>query len=174
MKTTICFSCTARVPDIKGPTHPYILSLSGCWKLYGEILAKDYLAEYFDPLIHRIVVDSYAVTHPGDENNRKAVRSVNIHLISLYYIFEKGFKDKILRDIIKRAAENKEIDKHYHWITPPSFKETLNVTDVLKANNPSEHKKLVQDWGSSVWKKWKTDHIHTIEYVAGLVEEVIK
>ena len=40
-----CFACCALVPDIDGPTHKYMLSAPGCWKLYGEILAKEYSPE---------------------------------------------------------------------------------------------------------------------------------
>ncbi len=158
MNITTCFSCNAKVPEIDGPTHPYILSSPGCWRLYGEVLAKDYSAEYFDELTHRIVVDSYAVTHPGVENNRKAVRSVNIHLIGLYCVFEKKMKGKILLEIIRQAAEDKSIDTYYNWLTPPSFSETLNVTDVLKASDPDTHKELVHNWGLSVWTAWKSQH----------------
>jgi len=147
-----------------------MLSSPGCWKLYGEILAKDYSPEYFEELTHRIAVDAYAVTHPGDRENRKAIRSVNIHLISLYCIFEKGLGGKILLDIIKKAAEDSSIDKHYIWLAPPDFGKVLNVTDVLKTNSSSEHKKLVHDWGMSVWSLWKLSHE---QFVESLVDSIV-
>ncbi len=88
-KTTICFSCGAIVSDLEGLIHPYMLSSPGCWKIYGEILAKEYAPETYDPDPHRITVDTYAVTHPGVKEERRAIQSVTIHLIRLYYFLKK-------------------------------------------------------------------------------------
>ena len=37
-----CFSCGALVPDMSGPTHPYMESSPGCWHVYGEILVRQF------------------------------------------------------------------------------------------------------------------------------------
>ena len=83
VKLIRCFSCRATVPDIEGPIHKYMDSSPGCWKLYTDILAKEYNADFYNQNIHRITVDTYAVQHPG-KPERKAIQSVNGHLISLY------------------------------------------------------------------------------------------
>jgi hypothetical protein len=88
---TRCLSCKVLVPAIEGPTHEYILSVPGCWQLYGEILAKEYMPENYDADLHRITVDAYAAQHPGIPN-RRAIQSVNVHLISLFAIFELGLE----------------------------------------------------------------------------------
>lgn len=157
-ETVACFSCGALVPKIEGPIHKYMLADPGCWKLYGEILAKEYTQNNYDPDAHRITVDTYAVTHPGLKEERRAIQSVNIHLIRMYYQFEKNIQGKQLLQIIKDAAEDRELHKLFIWLNPPSFKNTLNITHVLSASNMQEHKERVYDWGLSIWTAWKKVH----------------
>lgn len=160
-KRIACFGCGALVSDIDGPTHKYMLSTPGCWKLYGDILAKEYTISNWDPDTHRITVDTYAVTHPGIPE-RRAIQSVCVHLISLYFTFEKGLPGAQATQLIKRVVENKNITAKLAWLEPPQFQGTLHVTDVLQANDFEEHKKLVRSWGQSVWQVWKAKHLHAI------------
>ena len=169
-KNIICFGCGALVPDIESPTHEYMLSAPGCWSLYGKILAKEYTFENYDPDSHRITVDTYAVTHPGDKTERKAVQSVNIHLIRLFYLFEKNLKGKKLLQVIKNAADDEGLHRGFRWLEPPSFINTLHVTDILKAKDIDEHRKIVELWGKSGWSAWKNMHGNTIESLAKRVE----
>lgn len=74
-----CFSCGALVPKTEGPTHDYMLSLPGCWAVYGEVLAREYERPSY-MVNHRLTVDAYAVQHPG-EPTRAATRSVWLHLV---------------------------------------------------------------------------------------------
>ncbi|MEO6457262.1 MAG: DUF5946 family protein [Chloroflexia bacterium] len=164
-KKITCFGCGALVPDIEGPIHAYMLSAPGCWRIYGEILAKEYTPEYYDADSHRISVDAYAVTHPG-RKERKAIQSVNIHLIRLYHTFETNLGGEKLLQVIKKAADDETLHKELVWRTPPMFENTLHVTDVLKAKDTEEHKKIVRSWGESVWKVWKDKHGDTIESLA--------
>lgn len=161
-KQIICFACGALVPDIDGSTHKYMHSAPGCWKLYGEILAKEY-AQY-DPDIHRVTVDTYAVTHPGNKE-RRAIQSVNGHLISLYCLFEKHMSGRQATQILKQVVENKTITDTFTWLEPPSFQGTKHVTDVLKERNFEEYKELVRAWGRSVWQVWKEKHLQVIETI---------
>lgn len=165
-----CFACGALVPDIDGPTHEYMLSAPGCWKLYGEILAKEYSPENYNADSHRITVDTYAVTHPGDKNERRAVQSVNIHLIRLYYLFEEDMKGERLLRIIKNAANNEELHKELVWLHPPSFKDTLNINSILITQDIEKHKKAVRLWGESVWLLWKENHGNAIKSLAKKVK----
>lgn len=169
IKTIKCFGCGAVVPDIEGPTHEYMLSVPGCWMLYGKVLAEEYASENYDPDSHRITVDTYAVTHPG-KNERRAVQSVNIHLIRLYYIFERNLKGESLLRVIKNASENEELHTTFEWLEPPSFENTLKITDVVKAESMSEHKKIVYLWGKSVWKVWKDKYGEKIETLANVIK----
>lgn len=157
-----CFSCGAMVPDVEGSTHDYMLSSPGCWKVYGDILAKEYSPDFFDQTVHRITVDTYAVQHPG-KPERRAIQSVNGHLISLYATYEKNLPHKQAAAVLKRVIEDEELVGKFVWLEPPNFKDTKNVTDVVVATNREEHEALVREWGDSVWKIWKEKHFEAIE-----------
>ena len=84
-----CDGCGLTLPRIEGPTHAYMLSSPACWKIYGEILAREYSnGDYWQ--VHRLTVDTYALQHPGKQDSR-AIQSVNVHLASLYLIFKKKY-----------------------------------------------------------------------------------
>ena len=162
-----CFSCGGLVPDIDGPTHKYVLSAPGCWKLYGDIVAKEFMPENYDPDVHRISVDTYAVQHPG-KPERRAIQSVNGHLISLYAMLEKGLRGKEATAVLKKAVEDKKLKEQFQWLEPPSFESTMTVADVVKAEDFEEHAKLVRKWGESVWAAWKAKHHDRIVYLAAM------
>lgn len=148
-----CFSCKAIVPDVKGSVHRYMSSSPGCWKLFGEVLEK----EYSDPAYrknHRITVDAYAVQHPGDPSPQ-SIQSVNLHLASLCLIFEKGFNVKKADKGLTRLAKYK---KELLWLEPPASMGRMDVTDLLQATNAEEHCRLVLEWGRSAWKAWEAHH----------------
>jgi hypothetical protein len=113
-KLVPCFSCGALAPDMDGVTHKYVLSSPGCWALYGEILARDY-SEYNYPPVHRLVVDAYAVQHPGKQI-RQAIQSVAVHLIGLYLSLEKGMDAKQVTQAIGRATQ---FSGRFIWLDPP-------------------------------------------------------
>jgi hypothetical protein len=145
-------------------------SSPGCWGLYGEVLAKEYSPEYRDAHIHQITVDAFACQHPG-KPERRAIQSVNGHLVSLYLVYEKNVIGKEASAAIKHIIEDENAVAGFAWLEPPSFEGSLTVADVLKAKDVSEHKKFVKDWGESVWKTWKAKHLRTVELNA---EKVLK
>ena len=59
-----CFGCFATVPRVEGPTHAYMLSSPGCWKLFTGLL--DELNRDADTAgsVLQNAVDAYAVQHP--------------------------------------------------------------------------------------------------------------
>lgn len=168
IKEITCFACGALVPDIDGPVHEYLAAAPGCWKLYGEILAKEYATENYDPIMHRITVDTYAVQHTGIPEKR-TINSVNFHLIRLFLIFEKQLEASKANSIMTRISKDEALHKKFKWLDPPSFVHTLTVTDVIKAENMDSHKKLVKEWGSSVWHVWGKTYK---EYIEQLVEQI--
>lgn len=156
-----CFGCGALVPNIQGPTHKYMLSSPGCWQIYGQILAKEYDPQQYNADIHRVTVDTYAVTHPGN-NERKAIQSVHVHLVSLFCIYEKAMSGTEATYVLRNLAENKKLAATFVYLDPPSFQQTLHITDVVKAITVEEHRQLVHEWGKSVWDVWKGKHQDTI------------
>lgn len=57
--------------------------------MFCEIMEREYSdLRYWKG--HRFSVDAYACQHIGKNEDKRAMRSVNIHLASLYGIFEEG------------------------------------------------------------------------------------
>ncbi|GLR19584.1 DUF5946 family protein [Portibacter lacus] len=84
-----CFSCDAKSLNFDGNCHEYMLSSPGCYEMFNEVLEKEY-SDYRFSKAHHYTVDAYAIQHPGELKNQKAVNSVGIHLVSLYFLFEKS------------------------------------------------------------------------------------
>src|SRR3954452_19975323 len=86
-----CVGCGALVPDIDGPTHPYLGSSPGCWQAFGELTARRYAggASTGDDTIFRLAVDTYATQHPGVPG-RQSSQSVDAHLFVLCLVLERG------------------------------------------------------------------------------------
>lgn len=149
-----CFSCGAAVPDIEGEVHEYILAAPGCWQLYGEVLAKDY-GEFGYPEVHQMTVDAYAVQHPG-KPERRAIQSVTVHLISLYYAIEKGLDASQSRQMIGQALRFKQA---FTWLEPPKDMGKITVADVARrANSLQEYEQAVRAWAASAWQAWSAHH----------------
>ena len=114
-----CPGCGALTPDVDGPVHPYLGASAGCWTVYGEVLAKEYV-DYRYPSVHRLTVDAYSVQHPGTPS-RRAIQSVAVHLVSLYLVLERGFSSEKATAGIRRALEHR---KQFVWLDPPSPSKT--------------------------------------------------
>ena len=130
-----------------------MLSAPGCWAAYGELLAKSY-GEFNFPPAHRIIVDAYAVQHPGEKNDQ-AVHSVALHLIRLFNIFEIGYENEKANGIMSRSTQFKGI---FTRLEPPSFLGGITAVDVAKAITFSEYQRIVNDWGLCAWRAWEIHH----------------
>lgn len=77
-----CVGCGGLVPDVAGPTHPYLQASAGCWQLYGEVSARQHGESGSEPgqaSVHWHHVDAYAVQHPGgSEHDRRQRQSVAV------------------------------------------------------------------------------------------------
>ncbi|MEM8970201.1 MAG: DUF5946 family protein, partial [Bacteroidota bacterium] len=84
-----CFGCGAESLNIEGECHKYMLASPGCWMMFTEIMEREYSdLRYWKG--HQFTVDAYACQHVGKKEDKRAVNSVNIHLASLYGVFEQG------------------------------------------------------------------------------------
>ncbi len=152
-KTCRCFSCGAEAPDIQGEVHRYMDSSPGCWKLFGDILEKEYADQAYWKN-HRITVDAYAVQHYGVPSPQ-AIQSVNLHLASLHLIYVNGFDVKQAdKGLTYLAGFKSELS----WLTPPAAVGSINVTTILRAKNAEEHCELIYKWGKDAWEAWKEHH----------------
>ncbi|NUM78864.1 hypothetical protein HUU40_31285, partial [candidate division KSB1 bacterium] len=150
---TACCGCQALVPDIDGPSHPYLGASPGCWAIYGEVLAKEY-GEYRYPAVHRLTVDAYAAQHPGVPS-RQAIQSVAVHLISLFLLSERRFAIAKMTEAMRGALRHRD---HFVWLAPLASLANMTILDVTRAQSLQEHSRCVQAWAESVWQAWSPHH----------------
>jgi Family of unknown function (DUF5946) len=161
-------TCGAVVPTVDGTTHPYMLSTAGCWSLYSQILAR----EYGDPryfAVHRFTVDCYAAQHPG-RPERKAIQSVNAHLVGLHVMLERGSSAGFAGRTIGVVADS--LSNELKWLDPPDTFGRLTVEDVVGASDAEAHCAVVRDWAAEVWAAWSLHH-ETIRILASRAMEKI-
>ena len=146
-------SCGGLVPDIDGPTHPYLESSPGCWQVYGEVLAREYSDAAFRSM-HRLTVDSYAVQHPG-RPTAQSIQSVCVHLMSLCLVVERGAKPAYSTRVIGQAVRPKG---RFAWLTPPRSLGEITVVDVAATSTAAAHIDRVRAWAESAWSAWAEHH----------------
>lgn len=155
-----CPGCGCRLPAEDGPTHPYMLSTPGCWRAYGEVLAR----EYSDPAragLHRLAVDAYAVQHPGG-GDRRARQSVAIHLMSLCLMLERGGSDEQARRLLSQAAAERAA---WPRLSAPRFRGDPCVLDVLASSSAEGHLDAVRRWAAGSWGAWAAEHERVREWL---------
>ena len=151
-KMTKCPGCRAEFAEYDGPVHNYFGESAGCWKAYGEVLAREYESiEYWK--VHRLTVDTYAAQHPFN-TDRRNIQSVNIHLMALYAIVELGQPFDVVPPLLKRAAHSFKND--FKFLPPPTDLGEMTVKEVLEAKSAEEHCEKVWLWTRSVWRAWKS------------------
>jgi hypothetical protein len=148
------------LPDVEGPTHPYIGASAACWARYGELLAREF-GELRGPAIHRLSVDAYAMQHPG-QPERRSIRSVAVHLMGLCLVLERGWK---LEDATRRLGGLVERARP-HWLDPPVPNGSLTVEHPL-AGPPAEHADRVREWAEDVWLAWSPHHAQVNAWLDG-------
>jgi len=156
---SICQGCGTSLPANHNDTtiHPYMLSSPACWKYYGEVLACEYTEPSY-AIVHRLTVDAYAAQHPGNNTDRRAIQSVNVHLASLYLIFEKNISHAAATDAIRKL-----ILHHKGAFIPLSIPATLGdltIKSIAQAKNAEEHQMLVKEWAYSTWQAWRIHQQH--------------
>jgi hypothetical protein len=141
------------VPAILGPTHAYIGAVPGCWRVYSEVLAEEYVADGASDCLG-LIVDAYAVQHPGVES-RQAVRSVAGHLISIRQVIEAAADGRENQQRLRAALAGSE---RFRWLDPPSFEGTITILDVSAAERGHARRGVVRAWAESVWRAWGPHH----------------
>lgn len=151
-----CPGCLAefkKIEDVK-PQHPYIGAVAPCWDTYSEILAKEFSdSDYFKA--HRITVDSYCAQHIGNQQDRRARQSANLHLIALYLYFERHANEEQILSFLRKMTIQKT---DWPIISQPVDPHWLTVHNVLQAQNAEEHFKRCIEWGKSVWEAYSNFH----------------
>jgi Family of unknown function (DUF5946) len=143
-------TCGARLTAMEGPIHRYMLSTPACWEAYGQVLAR----EYEDPSrwrTHRFSVDAYAAQHPGIDTPQ-ARNSVGVHLSRLCLIFDREWPLERANDAMLAITAKKF---NYPWLSPPATPASLNVSDILAAQDAAQHMAAVEAWARAVWNSWR-------------------
>ena len=159
----VCPGCQNELPEMNGPTHPYMLSSPACWRVYGELLAR----EYSDQRLmthHRLTVDAYAVQHPGVDVPA-ARRSVAVHLSRMYLLLERAWPMARANACMLAISASKDARP---WLPPPSMQGTRTVVDVPASTTPGEHEERVLLWARSVWQAWEPHHRTVAQWCATL------
>lgn len=144
-RDSACFACGALVPDMIGPTHPYMLSAPGCWHLHGILSSAQYRRS-------QLSVDGYAVQHPGDPG-RRANQSVCVHLQNLCRVLELGGsvddRPSFLRTLTHRA---------YPWLSPPPPAYPITIVDLVGAREASTYVTTERRFAEASWAAWSMHH----------------
>lgn len=153
MDHTHCPGCGAAFPERDGPTHAYMTSSPACWAAFGRLLAQEYLQPRLEGA-HRLSVDAYAVQHPGDPADRRAVQSVGLHLARLMVQLETPRPPRQTNSVMLAFANRKHTLIPLH--PPSSF--SMTIADVTPFAGKSEHAHKVQEWARSAWNDWAAHH----------------
>ena len=124
-------------------------------------MAKEYGEYGYPELTHRLTVDTYAIQHPG-QPSRKSIQSVNVHLISLYFIFKKGFDGRMATLKMNEVLAK---DLKLEWLEPPEPNGQITVIDIANAKGKAEHERQVRGWAENVWGHWYTRHSKKIDLI---------
>jgi hypothetical protein len=155
------------LPAQDGRAHAYMTGSAAYWAAYGDLLA----AQYNDPQrmqFHQLVVDSYAVQHPGTDDPR-AVRSVGIHLMTLCLFLEHGADPSLGTGLHKRMVERPV----FHRVMPPEQRGRLTCLDVPTSGPVDQARSSVYAWANDAWAAWSAHHgtVRTWLISSGLVRD---
>lgn len=150
---TKCPGCGASFPEADGPVHAYMRSSPACWAAFGALLAH----EYSDPTrmaTHRLSVDTYAVQHPGDPADRRAVQSVGLHLARLMRQLEAPTPPSETNDVMLEFSRRK------HTLIPlaPPLAFSLTMEKVAPFAGGAQHVEKVREWAHATWGDWAAHH----------------
>lgn len=163
-----CPDCGADFRPFDGVTHAYLGGSPACWNAYNELLAREFQDQaYF--AAHRYSTDAYTTQHPGDQSDRRAAQSVNIHLTALYALIEEG-RDASYGPHLLKTLANEHKDKFQPLEPPLPDAYTITVKDVIAAKTAKEHIDIVNEWARDVWRAWERHH-ETARTLARLIAD---
>lgn len=165
-----CFSCGAKSLNFEGECHDYMLASPGCYEMFNEVLNKEY-SDFRYSKAHHYTVDSYAVQHPGEISNQKAVNSVGIHLVSLYCLCEKKYGIEKSAQIKMEFAQFNKEKKVIQPMEHPEIFKGRTIFDIWDNENPNEHFDLCKQWALDTWESWSNQHENIEEWAAPFLKE---
>jgi hypothetical protein len=165
--SVVCPGCGLSLRVVEGPSHAYMTCTPACWSRYGDLLAAQYSSR--DRMaFHQLIVDSYAVQHPGGQDAR-AVRSVGIHLMTLCLFLETGADPDLGASLHRRMVQRPVLG----WLEPPLVRGQLTVADVPVDGPIASAQRAAYAWASEAWNAWSRHHrtVRMLLMTAGLYVE---
>jgi hypothetical protein len=144
-----CQGCGIILPQEQGLEHPYMKGSPSCWKGFGLLLEAQY-SDLQRMRFHQLVVDSYAVQHPGSTLNQQ-VQSVGIHLMTLALFIEDGLDPSLGTQIHQKMVERPV----FSYLPRPSDVGTLKFDHIPLLGVPRAE---VYEWATSSWNAWSDHH----------------
>jgi hypothetical protein len=125
--------------------------------MYCEVLEREY-SDIRYSAAHHFTVDTYAIQHPGNEQDMRALNSVNIHLASLYMIFERNLSVSAAALFKSKYAQYYKLTNIFEWLPPPDSAAELTIFDVWNNSTPELHFQLSKKWAHAGWMQWARHH----------------
>ena len=141
------------MPDEAGPIHRYMTASPGCWRIYTELTATGLPPAACAPL----VVDAYAVTHPGVPGPQSTA-SVWIHLLTLCFTLERGWP---VEGAIRLRRTGADAFSGWPWLERPIAMGDATAVDVRRAlddHSPERAADLIGRWVEGAWAAWSHHH----------------
>jgi Family of unknown function (DUF5946) len=142
------------LPLHAGPTHAYVGASPACWSLYGQ-LPTAFRMTAVGETVRRLVLDTYAVQHPGTPQLR-SVQSVAVHAMGLCVLLERGAEERRVKPVLGRRPTRRA--PALRWLEPPRPNGTLTVRDTLGADGAENYVTAVNAWAADVWAAWEPHH----------------
>lgn len=152
-----CPACGATVPEVPAdaPTHAYVGSPAACWAAFGRLQADEMTRFGYPAPAHRLVVDAYMASHPGDGTDRRDRQSVFVHLRALGARLALGRSEQQILAQMRTAPVPRP---QYPLLTPPTQPPVLNLNSVEDAPDLSAYTERAWEWAGSVWDAWSHQH----------------
>lgn len=138
--------------DETGLYEGYYQASPECWSLFTEVLGREFGNAVLFGQVHQMTVDAYAVQHAGGAHPDK---SVDVHLVGLYLMLEKGAPPPRVAPLLQRLAARVQEWPHFPG---PSSTARQTVLDVALCASVEEHADAVRRWAREVWETWAPAH----------------
>ena len=125
----ICRGCGVAAERIEGPRDPYNVPTPACWKMYCEVMAKEFSGEdYFG--FHRYSADSYMVQHSSIAS-RAGRQSTWIYLVGLNLMLNYDGNAKFAGNVLGATTNGKK-----RLCKPGRFDDQVQVERQLPGEPP--------------------------------------
>jgi Family of unknown function (DUF5946) len=153
--STRCPGCGLTMPARSGVVCPRMGASSGCWGLFGAVLAREFADPAYYRDVHFLTVATYAVQHPP-KPGWAAAEALALQLITMQLATERDLPRVEIEPALARLAMSPP--RRHGWLEPPRRNGTVAVDRLLRAASAVQHRSAVRDWAANVWMAWREHH----------------